>query len=699
MELKRRLFSLFFFISTILFSFPLFAEGIDTVSIQPISLDEVVVRSFKQDGNFRTLPVSTSTINRIAIENQNITNIKDVSSFIPNLFMPDYGSKLTSPIYIRGIGSKINSPSVGLYVDGIPFFEKSAFDFDFNEIEAIEVLRGPQGTLYGRNTMGGLINIHTKSPLQYQETRVSASAGNYENLNGALSHYGKIGGTFGYAVSGNYNHSGGYFTNLYTGEKVDESDSGSGRIRLEWRIKPNLSLKLMNILDKSAQGGYPYALVNPLTTKTGQVNYNDYSSYQRTISSTGASLIYTTEKISLNSQTAFQYLTDKQGIDQDFSPDNKYFAKQNQKQSALSQELTIKSIFPGRYRWLFGVFAFRQNIDNEIIVEYKAQNYDTQKLYGTPTSGISAYHQSILENLFIDRLSLTLGIRYDYERATTDYAGYRNQAGKQSLTDEFDSQLNFNQVTPKIALQYTLPSSQLFSASVSKGYKTGGFNTSFETDEDRSFDPEYSWNYEIGSKLSFWENRIRTEISLFYIDWKNQQIYQTLPSGIGQMLKNAGRSESKGVEISVQGRLFKNFNLQTNWGYTKATFKKHKKDKNTDYSGNYLPLVPSQTLAIGGDYKIPISSGWADELNINLSYTGTGRLYWIEDNQVSQPYYGLLNGKIAATKGQATLSVWAKNISNTDYTVFYFETAGNGLAQRGKPFTIGTSLTVRLRCY
>ncbi|MDR0814784.1 MAG: Plug domain-containing protein, partial [Bacteroidales bacterium] len=144
----------------------IFAEDPDTFKIKEIVMDEVVVRSFKHDRNFRTQPISAATINRISIENRNISGIKDISSLVPNLFIPDYGSKLTSPVYIRGIGSKINSPSIGLYVDGIPYFEKSAFDFDMNEIESMEVLRGPQGTLYGRNTMGGLINVHTKSPLQ-----------------------------------------------------------------------------------------------------------------------------------------------------------------------------------------------------------------------------------------------------------------------------------------------------------------------------------------------------------------------------------------------------------------------------------------------------------------------------------------------------------------------------------------------------
>lgn len=150
----------------------------DTLNLRQIKLDEVVVQSFKQDKSLRLAPLSATAVTGTAMQNRNITGIKEFSSFIPNLFMPDYGSKLTSPVYIRGIGSKINSPSVGLYVDGIPYFEKSAFDFDFTEIDRIEVLRGPQGTLYGRNTMGGIINVYTKSPLKYQGTNAFISNGN-----------------------------------------------------------------------------------------------------------------------------------------------------------------------------------------------------------------------------------------------------------------------------------------------------------------------------------------------------------------------------------------------------------------------------------------------------------------------------------------------------------------------------------------
>ena len=148
---------LFLFVCLCLSASAVKADDPDTTKVRQVELNEVVVRSFKQNRDLRLEPLSASSVTGTAIQNKNITGIKEFSSFIPNLFMPDYGSKLTSPVYIRGIGSKINAPSVGLYVDGIPYFEKSAFDFDFAEIDRVEVLRGPQGTLYGRNTMGGII--------------------------------------------------------------------------------------------------------------------------------------------------------------------------------------------------------------------------------------------------------------------------------------------------------------------------------------------------------------------------------------------------------------------------------------------------------------------------------------------------------------------------------------------------------------
>ena len=565
----------------------------DTTKIRNIELNEVVVQSFKQQRNLRLEPLSASAVTGTAIQNRNITGIKEFSSFIPNLFMPDYGSKLTSPVYIRGIGSKINAPSVGLYVDGIPYFEKSAFDFDFNEVDRIEVLRGPQGTLYGRNTMGGIINVYTKSPLKYEGTNVWLSNGSYGYRDYALSHYKKIGEKFGYAISGNYRNSDGYFTNLFTDKKADDMKSGSARIRLEWKPQKNLSLGLMSSFDRSIQGGYPYAVCDSATHKPGEVDYNDYSFYKRTLSTTGFSADYQGTGYSINSRTAFQYISDHQGIDQDFSPKSIYFARQDMKQKMFSEELNIKSTTPGRYKWLFGAFGFWQGIDN----------------------------------------------------------------------------------------------------TVTKGYKTGGFNTSFDREEDRTFRPETSWNYELGAKHPFLDNRLNAEFCFFWIDWKNQQIYQMLATQNGQFLRNAGRSESKGVEVSLQGNPVNGLMVQVNYGFTHATFRDYKDERRgIDYSGNFLPMVPRYTFAVGADYTIPNPCRHIDRFTISANYTGTGRILWKEDNKVSQPYYGLLNAKVSATKDFITFAIWAKNMTGADYSAFYFETGGKGLAQKGRPFTIGGNI-------
>ena len=670
------------------------AEEVDTLNTRSIFLDEVVVQSFKQDKAFSLEPISVSAFSSTNIINRNITGIKEFSALVPNLFMPDYGSKLTSPVYIRGIGSKINAPSVGLYVDGIPYFEKSAFDFDFSEVDRIEVLRGPQGTLYGRNTMGGIINVFTKSPLDYQGTNLTLSAGNYGQRQATASHYGKVNDKIGYAISGNYNHSDGFFTNLATTEKADKMDSGSGRIRLEWKLQPELTLKLMSSLDYSDQGGYPYGLYDKETNTVGDVNYNDFSSYKRTLSNTGATLDYKTDHFWLSSQTAYQYLSDRQGVDQDFSTKNQYYVIQKQQQHMASEELNIKSVTDSWYKWLFGAFGFYQGSDTEVNLDYKLQAMSTHKTYDSPSYGFALYHQSTFDHILTDGLSLTAGVRYDWERSRNEYEAYRTMKDTTGLTDSFNSKLTFTQITPKATLQYTTPSDQMIYATVSKGYKSGGFNTSFQREEDRTFDPEFSWNYEVGTKVKFWDSRIKAEVSLFYIDWRHQQIYQPLPSGVGSMLKNAGRSESKGIEASLQANVCNGFMFNVSYGYTDATFKEYQRSATLDYAGKRLPLVPSQTLSVGTDYLIPVKSHFLDRILVNITYSGTGKLYWSESNDAYQSYYGVVNGKASFVKGPLTIAFWGKNITGADYTSFYFESGGNSFAQKGKPVTFGGNLTL-----
>ena len=176
-----------------------------------------VVANLKQASQLESLPLSYTDMPLRAIESEGITAIKDFSAFAPNFYQPDYGSRTTSSIYIRGLGSRMDHPVVGLNVDGIPVMNKSAFDFDFFDIRRIELLRGPQGTLYGRNTSGGVINITTLSPFVWQGLKAAVEYDSKEDYSARVSYYGlsKRGGEsgrrFGYSFAASFRHQRGAF--------------------------------------------------------------------------------------------------------------------------------------------------------------------------------------------------------------------------------------------------------------------------------------------------------------------------------------------------------------------------------------------------------------------------------------------------------------------------------------------------------
>ncbi len=177
------------------------AEDFPKDSLKIVDIEEVVVIATpKENRKLRELPVAATVLSQDNMRANPGKKFREEPDRYcsPTCLSPDYGSKLTTSIYIRGIGSRINTPSVGLYVDNIPYIDKSAFDFNYADIERIDILRGPQGTLYGRNTMGGLIKVHTKSPFTYQGTDIRMGAATYNNYNVSFTHYHRISDRFAF---------------------------------------------------------------------------------------------------------------------------------------------------------------------------------------------------------------------------------------------------------------------------------------------------------------------------------------------------------------------------------------------------------------------------------------------------------------------------------------------------------------------
>lgn len=685
----------FLLLSTAFLPLYAMAETADSTIAQHHTLEEVVVNGFKQD-HISNAPMSVSVAGSTFLQRNELNGLRDMSSVFPNLFIADYGARQNTPIYIRGIGSKTNAPSVGLYVDGMPYFERSVVDLDIAGISGIEVLRGPQGTLYGRNSTGGLINIYTYSPLDYQNTIAKISYGSRNDVRLGLAHYQKIAPRLGLHVAGNYHRNDGFFRNIYTGKKADDLQNANAKVGLAWQAAPLWTMRLNVLFDHSTQGGYPYGLYHADDNTAEAVNYNRYSSYRRNVLSAGMNWLYKGEAFHFNAQTSFQHSKDKQYIDQDFMPRDLFFTITGLKQTLVSQEFTLRSANNDcRYHWITGAFGFFQKLNNAVETQFITPDYATPKFYDSPTWGGAIYHQSTYD--LTKTLHAAVGLRYDYERVGENYEAnkYTLSVGQSSnvQTATFKDHMHFSQITPKFTLSQQFSADKMVYASVSRGYKAGGYNITSITPNLPAYDPEYNWNYEIGAKLTLFNGALQTEMSLFYIDWKHQQVTTTVP-GLGNIINNAGHSNSKGFELFAVCRPFRNLELQANYGYTYAQFLHYKKSATVDFSRNMLPMVPRQTMAFVANYTLFHVMG-LDKLLLNAALTGTGKIYWTEDNKLVQPFYALLNMKIAATKGRFTWELWSKNTTNTRYMSYAFASSAK-FAQRGKPFMLGTSLVFRL---
>jgi len=667
----------------------------DSTVFKTVGLSEVTVVEFKKSKeNLATN--SVSVVDSGFINRHELQSITELTAVVPNFYMPEYGSKQNTPVYIRGVGAKTKGSAVGFYVDGIPHFENSSFDVDMSNIASVTVFRGPQGTLYGRNAIGGIINVSTVSPLAYQGTQFKLGYGSHNDALFQFSHYNKLGSKVGYSVAGGYHYNDGFHRNMFTNKYADQLKDAYGRVALVWLLDNKWFLRVNSMLDYSNQGGYPYGKYNRLTGETEPVNYNRYSSYRRLLSTSGLNISYAGENISFSSQTAFQYIRDRQGIDQDFTSNDTYFVKNRLKQTMLSQEFILKSNNSSRYQWLWGAFAMTQHINNTVETQYITKDNAFPTHYRIPVNALAIYHQSTIK--LFSGFSFIAGLRWDYENSTLKYLRETYQLstdGARTEVKNVNSSLHFNQITPKFALQYQDEcNNNSYYFSVTRGYKAGGFNQTFQKDEETSFGPEYNWNYELGGKVHLLKDKLYAETALYYIDWRQQQVNQTVP-GVGNVIHNAGHSSSKGFELALNSSPLKNLSIAISYGYTYAKFIEYQKSAKLNYSGNMLPMVPRNTLSCSASYALyPSSTSFIDKIVLTAGLTGIGKIYWAEDNEVAQNFYALLNAKISITSGIFTWECWGKNITDTHYNTYCFKSSAD-YAQVGKPAYFGTSLLVK----
>ncbi len=754
------------------------ADIIETTTLEEFSVE---VPAQKEEQPLTARASATTGISKVKMEQLQIDNIKGLSALVPNLHNPDYGSRTTSAIYIRGIGTRMDQPAVGLYVDGIPYMNKSAFDFNFSGIRKIDIARGPQGTLYGRNAMAGIINIETELPdLGKASTSIEAGYGTYNKKILQASHYNHI-GKVGVSVDGYYNSNDGYYTNHYDNSKVGDEWNTGGRVNLTYKKKRFNSLLSISY-DHTDQLGYPYAKLDP-DGEHYSINYNHTCAYLRDLLTSGLKLEYAWDKLIVSSASSLQYLKDDMDLDNDFTKDNIFTLEQKQKEFSLFEEIVVKSNLRDQefrhYSFLTGVSAFSRKLDLDVpvamqndgisrLIEGNVNQVDALEDMGFELDitndmlpigtdvknnswGAAIFHQSTFN--VNEKLSFEAGIRADYEKTDIDYnsdfetnyiftpmitnvrsvltelAGYKEQ--------------DFMQLLPKVTAKYQWKKGQhskMVYATVARGYKSGGYNTQMMSDilqfqmqrdvkadlyyqipeevvtaremmydiliipnsdvpseEDvLGYKPEYSWNYEVGTKLRF--NKVDADAALFFIDCTDQQVtvFSNI-SGMGRMMANAGHTQSYGVELSLAYHPTDWLTLQGNYGYTCAEFKDYQANDTTNYKGNRVPYAPEQTYMLGVGFNKNVKK--VGRLFANFDFSGAANTYWNDENSVKEEAYGILNGNMGinfAGWSWLTLSIWGKNLTNTDYNTFYFESLGNKFVQKGKPTQAGVKLKIRI---
>ena len=731
-------------VAILAFLFPS-AEQADSVVLQSVDIVSSVKLSDDSGNKF----VST-TLERGQLELRHVNSVKELSAIAPNFYQPDYGSRMTSSIYVRGFGSRIDQPIVGMNIDEIPVMNKNNYDFELFDIDHVQVIRGAQSMLYGRNTSGGAINISTLSPLKFQGKRLMLEYGNENNVRLKASHYARYGGKFGWSASVNYTHSDGFFTNQARGEKCDGGDNLSMRLRLQYLIGEKWSLDNSFTAGYTDEGGWAYRAYDIAGGTKAPVAYNDPCSYRRFTVGDGLVLKRFFNGFTFSSATGYQFMKDRMRIDNDFTPLDYFSMGQYQTEHSFTQELVVRSKDDAPLSWQAGLFGFYKHVDMQAPVRFKqygienlilknANDYwfhllpgerdlsfrdDSFTIYddfSIPTYGAAAFFQMGYK---WKGFELSAGLRLDYERSKMDYDSralvyyktYRDSDIYSPLPVDFvgSNSVDAFELLPSLSLSYNKDWGSVY-ASARKGFKAGGFNTQLfsdilqskmssalvgnEQNADASstvYKPETNWTFEIGTHLSpLSSGALRISASLFYIDCRNQQL-TVFPKGMstGRMMSNAGESFSCGAEASAACRVG-DFTLNAAYGYTHAEFRKYKSGDN-DYSGNILPYAPRETISANVEYRIPVPEEFANFMVLNIGWTGVGRIYWNEENTMRQSFYGLLSASLTWEKGAFGASLWGKNLLDEQYNTFYFRSIGNDFFAQGKPLQFGVSLHVNL---
>lgn len=706
------------------------------------TLPAATVRAFKDN-----LPVEklASPVSNIRVDEAAIPDQAELSDRIPSLYIPRYGASLTSTIYLRGFGSRMDNPVLGLYLDGIPVLDKNAYDLDFLDIRQATLLHGPQATLYGRNSLGGLLSLQTVSPRSLQGLRLTAEGGTAFTARIQASLYK---GDHGFSVA--FRHGGGYFRNQFTGRMCDPYDGAM--LRWKWTPRATDRYQFEQILQASfsREGGFAYGRYDGQAIHP--VNYNDEGSYGRFTLLSGGRFQYRGDKVRLESAASVQLLADDMRMDQDFTPESIFTLRQRQRSGSVTAEVLLRpSGTFAHWRPVTGLFLFgqvkslfapvlfkREGIQSLILDNANAhipsdigqlaiwnETLPIDSDFTLYTGGAALFHESVFS---WGRWHLTAGLRLDCElavmqydcRSAVDYQFVPIMTAPKTYRLSYAGTASHAHLVllPKLSLSFEASESLLLYATLSKGFRAGGFNTQIFSDilqnqmmnglmeelgvyldrpsvsigaDATQYKPESAWNQEIGLRLR--KDGFALEASAYRMDGINQQL-TVFPPGqsTGRMMTNAGRSRSLGAEVEMHYAATR-FSADLAYAFCDARFVRYESGT-ADYSGKRVPYVPAHTLYAGLSWRQSLGSRLMLLLRADLR--GNGPLYWNEENSLREGFHLSPGARISLQFPKMEFFLRGDRLLPHPYPVFYFKSVGREFFALSRPASLSLGVNVKL---
>lgn len=700
--------------------YPAAAMPVYVLAAEVEQLGEVIVRSDRKEANLQQVTTAVTSFNEKSIQAFRLWKTADLTGLVPNLYTasPGDGRNITA---VRGIVSTSYDPAVNTAIDGVTQFTLDTYIPQLFDVVDIEVLRGPQGTLYGRNAMGGMINILTREPGNKSSGFAEISAGNYGMTRYAAGLQAPLIKNKLYAGGALlYQRSNGFYTNTLTNTDFDRQSSLGGNYYIKYRLASRwmatANVKHLYNANKGAftlAGSPQDAREHPFEVQQDAVSKMKDKTFNASLS-----LRYESASVNVLMQSAWQsnYRYYVKPLDGDFSPIdgitivNNYGRPWN-KTKVLTHELRFSS--PARQHsrldWIGGLYYFEQksptrqgthfgkdaawvgspDIDYTIISTSRLRN-----------TGAAVFGQAIYK--ITNRLSIKGGLRYDWQRTRLGVLGEYLPDGASApvfnTREDTSASRQYSALSPVASISYLASKESRLYLSYSRGYRTGGL-TQLSSDPAQpplyAYRPEYSNTIELGVKNMFWQNRLRVNIALFYNTVNDAQVPALILPEAFTVTRNAGRLRSTGVEMELTALPAKGLQLDYRGGYTHATYRSlhfPKDGQEQDLSGNRQIYTPAFTSMLAAQYEHPLNQKQTAHWLLRGEWICLGSQFFDLSNTIKQTPYQLTNLKAGVSFKHFSIMAWARNVFDQRYIAYAYEF---GAARLGDPRTVGVSLQAR----